>query len=150
MSFFSSKESPGPRYDNSSHDFDTEIKPGIIFGKGGPKKVRQYILGEVLGKGSYGIVREGLDSITLKRVAVKKIKQNLLRRIKGGEEALKNEISIMRGLKDPNCLQLIEVFDIKDKSDRKYIVLEFCGAGSLQQVIDSHPNKRLPLSDVWK
>jgi serine/threonine-protein kinase 11 len=148
MSFMSSKESPAPRFDSSSHQLDQDFAQGISFGKKGPKKVKQYILGEILGKGSYGIVREGLDSVNLKRVAVKKIKQNQLRKIKGGEAALKNEINIMRHLKDANVLTLIEVFDDKIK-DYKYIVIEFCGAGSLQQVVDSHPNKRLPLPDVW-
>ncbi len=45
-------------------------------------------------------------------------------------------------------IQLFEVIQNNEK-DKIYIVLEFAGAGSLQQVINSHPNKRLPLSDVW-
>ena len=128
---------------------DQDFSSGVTYGKKAPKRVKQYVLGELLGQGAYGKVREGLDSITLKRVAVKIIKMNQLRKIKGGEDCLKNEINIMRKLNHPNCLRLLEVFDAKEK-DRKYIVIEFCGAGSLQQVIDSHPNKRLPLPEVEK
>jgi serine/threonine-protein kinase 11 len=99
--------------------------------------------------GAYGKVREALDSNTLKRVAIKIIKRRLLKKIKGGEENLKNEINIMRKLKHPNVIQLIEVIQ-KEEKQKIYIVVEFAGAGSLQQVITSHPNKRLPLSDVWR
>jgi len=114
----------------------------------GPKKVKQYILGEILGEGSYAKVREAIDSETLKRVAIKIVKKRVIRRIKGAMAALKNEINIMRKLKHKNVIQLIEVIQNNEK-DKIYIVLEFAGAGSLQQVINSHPNKRLPLSDVW-
>ncbi len=99
--------------------------------------------------GAYGKVREAIDCNTLKRVAIKIIKKRLLRRIKGGEDNLRNEINIMRKLKHTNVIQLIEVIQQEEKQ-KIYIVLEFAGAGSLQQVINSHPNKRLPLSDVWR
>lgn len=99
--------------------------------------------------GAYGKVREAIDSHTLKRVAIKIIKKRLLKKIKGGEENLRNEVNIMRKLKHPNVIQLIEVIQ-KEEKQKIYIVLEFAGAGSLQQVINSHPNKRLPLCDVWR
>jgi len=113
-----------------------------------PKRIRQYFLGEILGRGSFSKVREAIDSTSCKRVAIKIIKTKLLQKIKGGEEALKNEISILKKLNHKNVIQLIEVFEVPEK-DRKYIVLEFCGAGSLQQVIDSHPNRKLPMNSVW-
>ncbi|KAL0488346.1 serine/threonine-protein kinase Stk [Acrasis kona] len=114
----------------------------------GPKKVNQYVLGEILGEGSYAKVREAIDSNSLKRVAIKIVKKRVMRKIKGAMTALKNEINIMRKLKHKNVIQLIEVIHNNEK-ERIYIVIEFAGAGSLQQVINSHPNKRLPLSDVW-
>lgn len=149
MSFTSNKDSPLAKYESSSAHLDKEFTQTMKFNQKGPKKVKQYILGEILGSGSYGKVYEGIDSINLKRVAVKKLKLQALRKVKGGEEMKKNEISILKLLKQENVLSLIEIFEIKEKKSM-YIVLEFCGAGSLQQVIDSHPNKRLPLPDVWK
>ncbi len=114
----------------------------------GPKRVHQYVLGEQLGEGSFGKVREAIDSRTLKRVAIKIIKKRLLRKVKDGEEILKNEIQIMKKLKQhENVIKLIEVIHNEEK-DKMYIVEEFAGAGSLQQLIESNPNNRLPLSDV--
>jgi serine/threonine protein kinase len=47
-----------------------------------------------------------------------------------------------------NVIQLIEVIRNEDKG-KIYIVIEFAGAGSVHQVVNSSPNKRLPMSDVW-
>lgn len=110
-----------------------------------PKFINQYIVGELLGQGSYAKVREAMDTVTLKRVAIKTIKRRLLKKIKNGEENLKLEISIMRKLKHEHVLRLIEV--IKDEEKQKiYIALEFAGAGSIQNLIDTH--KKLPFLDV--
>lgn len=112
------------------------------------KQVNQYVLGERLGEGSFGKVREAIDSNTLKRVAIKIINKRTLKKLKNGEETLKNEIAIMKQLRNhENVLKLIEVIHNEEKQ-KIYVVLEFCGAGSLQQLIDSHPNSRLPLVDV--
>lgn len=35
------------------------------------------------------------------------------------------------------------------KKARTYMVLEFAGAGSLQQLMNSQPNNRLPVNEVW-
>jgi serine/threonine protein kinase len=65
----------------------------------GPKCINQYVLGEVLGKGSYAKVREAIDSMTLKRVAVKIIKLRVIKKITGAMAALNREINIMKKLK---------------------------------------------------
>lgn len=125
---------------------DLEISYGTSEDKP-PKFVQQYILGEKLGEGAYGKVCEAIDSKTLRRVAIKTLKKKQLRKIKGGEESIRNEISIMRRMRHKNVLELVEVIN-DDEKDKMYIVLEFAGAGSLQQLIDSHPDKRLPLFQV--
>ncbi|KAL9649881.1 hypothetical protein ABK040_011354 [Willaertia magna] len=182
------------------------------------KQVKQYILGEILGEGAYGKVREAIDSNSLKRVAIKIIKRDKLKKIKNGETILKNEIHILRRLKShKNIIKLIEVIHVdggaaasshfsfpnqaaimtqntnsvlttpnsigrestgcgsanssggsamssgggastcgsglmgsggKSKA-RTYVVIEFAGAGSLQQLMNSQPNNRLPLHEVW-
>ena len=152
--------------------------------------------------GAFGKVREAIDSNSLKRVAIKIIKRDKLKRIKNGETLLKNEINIMRKLKShKNIIKLIEVIHVEggaasghssvssvsgagrmsisnifvnqsasstekvptnsqtqpngantsfnSKKARTYMVIEFAGAGSLQQLMNSQPNNRLPVNEVW-
>ncbi|XP_049272661.1 serine/threonine-protein kinase STK11 isoform X5 [Rhipicephalus sanguineus] len=51
-----------------------------------PKMVGHYLMGDVLGEGSYGKVKEVLDSETLCRRAVKILKRRKLRKIPNGEQ----------------------------------------------------------------
>uniref|UniRef100_A0A9J7ZPP9 Protein kinase domain-containing protein n=1 Tax=Cyprinus carpio carpio TaxID=630221 RepID=A0A9J7ZPP9_CYPCA len=53
------------------------------------KLVGKYLMGDLLGEGSYGKVKEMLDSETLCRRAVKILKKKKLRRIPNGEANVK-------------------------------------------------------------
>lgn len=50
------------------------------------KMIGKYVMGDLLGEGSYGKVKEMLDSETLCRRAAKILKQRKLRRIPNGEQ----------------------------------------------------------------
>lgn len=50
------------------------------------KIIGKYVMGDVLGEGSYGKVKEMLDSETLCRRAVKILKKKKLRKIPNGEQ----------------------------------------------------------------
>lgn len=50
------------------------------------KLIGKYVMGDALGEGSYGKVKELLDSETLCRRAVKILKKRKLRRIPNGEQ----------------------------------------------------------------
>lgn len=50
------------------------------------KMIGKYIMGDVLGEGSYGKVKEVLDSTSLCRRAVKILKKKKLRKIPNGEK----------------------------------------------------------------
>lgn len=50
------------------------------------KMIGKYVMGDLLGEGSYAKVKEMLDSETLCRRAVKILKKKKLRRIPNGEE----------------------------------------------------------------
>lgn len=54
--------------------------------KKGPKMIGKYVMGDVLGEGSYGKVKEILDSTSLCRRAVKILKKKKLRKIPNGEK----------------------------------------------------------------
>jgi serine/threonine-protein kinase 11 len=50
------------------------------------KFIGKYVMGDLLGEGSYGKVKEVLDSETLCRRAVKILKRRKLKRIPNGEQ----------------------------------------------------------------
>ena len=50
------------------------------------KFIGKYVMGDLLGEGSYGKVKEVLDTETLSRKAVKILKRRKLRRIPNGEQ----------------------------------------------------------------
>ncbi|KAJ1629020.1 kinase-like domain-containing protein [Pavlovales sp. CCMP2436] len=110
------------------------------------KMVKQYMMGEMLGEGSYGKVREAIDSNTLRRVAVKIVDRRRLRRMRGAEEQQRREISVQRLLMHPGVVELVEVVNLEEKPDKMYIVLELVTGGSLQDLLGSYPDGKLPLA----
>ncbi|KAI4876235.1 hypothetical protein NFI96_011015, partial [Prochilodus magdalenae] len=73
------------------------------------KLIGKYLMGDLLGEGSYGKVKEMLDSETLCRRAVKILKKKKLRRIPNGEANVKKEIQLLRRLQHKNVIQLVDV-----------------------------------------
>ncbi|KAJ8357736.1 hypothetical protein SKAU_G00205300 [Synaphobranchus kaupii] len=99
-------------------------------------------MGDLLGEGSYGKVKEMLDSETLCRRAVKILKKKKLRRIPNGEANVKKEIQLLRRLRHKNVIQLVDVLYNEEKQ-KMYMVMEYCVCG-MQEVLDSVPEKRFP------
>jgi len=56
------------------------------------KLVGKYLMGDMLGEGSYGKVKECLDTDTLCRRAVKILKKKKLRKIPNGEANVKRSV----------------------------------------------------------
>lgn len=69
------------RVDSDQIIYQPRQKKAKLFGK--------YIMGDILGEGSYGKVKECLDSHTLCRRAVKILKKKKLRKIPNGEANVK-------------------------------------------------------------
>ena len=110
------------------------------------KLVRQYVMGEIIGEGSQGKVREALDSRTLRRVAIKIVNLNKLRKIKNAEAGLQRELSIHRRLKHPHVVEMIEHFNIEAKEKNKvYVVIEHMPGSSLQDLLDGVADGVLPV-----
>ncbi|XP_033223639.1 serine/threonine-protein kinase STK11 [Belonocnema kinseyi] len=107
------------------------------------KFIGKYVMGDLLGEGSYGKVKEMLDSETLCRRAVKILKKKKLRRIPNGEINVKSEIRLLKRLKHKHVIDLVDVL-INEEKEKMYLVMEFC-VGGLQDMLDSTPNKRFPL-----
>ncbi|CAG9760959.1 unnamed protein product [Ceutorhynchus assimilis] len=106
------------------------------------KVIGKYVMGDLLGEGAYGKVKEMMDSETLCRRAVKIFKDKKLKRIPNGEQSVIKEINMLKKLCHKNVIRLIDVFRIEEKK-KLYIVMEFC-VGSLQAMLDSAPGKKLP------
>eukprot|EP00668_Euglena_longa_P001859 GGOE01002180.1.p1 GENE.GGOE01002180.1~~GGOE01002180.1.p1 ORF type:complete len:745 (-),score=147.64 GGOE01002180.1:620-2707(-) len=108
-----------------------------------PKQVGRYLLGSVLGEGTYSKVREGIHMTTLARVAVKVMKKRQLWKVKGGIANVEAEILIMRQLSQgrpasAHVLGLREVI----RSNRKIHLVMDCALASLQHLIDCQYYRR--------
>ncbi|KAM6962769.1 serine/threonine-protein kinase STK11-like [Aplochiton taeniatus] len=107
------------------------------------KLIGKYLMGDLLGEGSYGKVKEMLDSETLCRRAVKILKKKKLRRIPNGEANVKKEIQLLQRLRHKNVIQLVDVLYNEEKQ-KMYMVMEYCVCG-MQEMLDSVSEKRFPV-----
>eukprot|EP00742_Colponemidia_sp_Colp-10_P007941 GILJ01008568.1.p1 GENE.GILJ01008568.1~~GILJ01008568.1.p1 ORF type:complete len:556 (+),score=63.20 GILJ01008568.1:154-1821(+) len=99
----------------------------------GHKQVNQYVLRQLLGRGSYGKVRMCEDKHTGDKFAVKIINKALLKRKRIGRmgtalDNVRKEIAIMKKLTHPHVVTLYEVLD--DPSyDKLFLVMELVPGG---------------------
>ena len=122
------------RVDSRDVVFDNRPKKTKILGK--------YVMGDVLGEGSYAKVKESIDQDTLCRRAIKIMKRKKLRKIPNGEQNVQREIELVRNLRHDNVMELIEVFYNEEKG-KIYMVLEYCCA-VLKDMLDQSPMKKFP------
>ncbi|GBG34755.1 Protein kinase, putative [Hondaea fermentalgiana] len=83
-----------------------------------------YEVSSKLGQGSYGKVRLATCKATGRQVAVKSVLKKNMRRL----QTLRREISIMRKVRHPNIIQLIDVYE---DDAFLHIVMELCSGGEL-------------------
>ena len=101
-------------------------KENLINHKKG-KISKEYTLGKIIGKGSFGMVRLGVHKATKQVRAIKILKKNEV-----NMESLINEISILSKLSHPSIMQLYEIFE---DNLNVYIVSEYCKGGELFDII---------------
>jgi calcium-dependent protein kinase len=87
-------------------------------------RVKYHINPKELGHGHYGVVRKCMNRQTNEWYAIKSIRKAKVSKI----EVLKREIEILKEVRHPNIIELIDVFE-----DAKYLhlVTELCTGGEL-------------------
>ncbi|KAK9277866.1 hypothetical protein L1049_027423 [Liquidambar formosana] len=84
------------------------------------KVANRYLKREVLGEGTYGVVYKAIDTKTGMTVAIKKIR--LGKQKEGVNFTALREIKLLKELKDPNIIELIDAFPHKGNL---HLVFEF-------------------------
>ncbi|XP_074556273.1 CBL-interacting serine/threonine-protein kinase 5-like [Curcuma longa] len=92
----------------------------LVFGK--------YEMGRVLGKGTFAKVYYGRELSSGESVAIKVIDKEQVRRQAGMMEQIKREIVVMRLVRHPNVVELLEVMATKT---RIFFVMEYVRGGEL-------------------
>eukprot|EP00947_MAST-08B_sp_MAST-8B-sp1_P004925 g4925.t1 len=101
----------------------------LCFGEGDvtpPVLARRYQVQKLLGRGSYAVVAEALDTVTGDTVAIKAVDK-----AQSLDKQLRLEVDALRLASDhPNVTRLLEVVDAED-SKHLYLVQECCFGGEL-------------------
>lgn len=71
-----------------------------------------------------------------------------MRRIPNGEQNVRREIQLLRLLKHKNVIELLDVLYNEEKQ-KMYLIMEYC-VGGLQEMLESVPEKKLPLFQAHK
>ncbi|XP_066516917.1 serine/threonine-protein kinase DCLK1-like isoform X2 [Hoplias malabaricus] len=91
----------------------------------------RYKVGRMIGDGNFAVVRECVEKSTGREYALKIINKGKCR---GKEHMIQNEVSILRRVKHPNIVLLIEEMDTYNEL---YLVMELVKGGDLFDAITS-------------
>ncbi|XP_060929106.1 serine/threonine-protein kinase DCLK1-like [Limanda limanda] len=91
----------------------------------------RYKVGRTLGDGNFAVVRECVEKSTGREFALKIISKD---KCKGKEHMIQSEVSILRRVKHPNIVLLIEEMDTQSEL---YLVMELVKGGDLFDAITS-------------
>jgi len=90
---------------------------------------KSYEIGKTIGKGSFAVVKEGLQKETGLRVAIKIVdKKDAV----FDAESLEQEIATMKKVSHPNCVLLHEVYD---ESNKTYLIIDLITGGTVMDRI---------------
>ncbi|CAG9462190.1 unnamed protein product [Pedinophyceae sp. YPF-701] len=91
------------------------------------RKVGKYVLGQVLGKGAFGVVCVGRDTQTSDLVAIKMINGSNFKSIQEIEN-VQDEMRVLSSLKHENIVQLL---DVQYVGNCIYFIMEYASGGAL-------------------
>ncbi|XP_061031996.1 cyclin-dependent kinase 3 isoform X1 [Eubalaena glacialis] len=113
--------------------------PGAFCFQGGSAGMDVFQKVEKIGEGTYGVVYKAKNKETGQLVALKKIRLDL--ETEGVPSTAIREISLLKELKHPNIVRLLDVVHSEKKL---YLVFEFLSQ-DLKKYMDSTPASELPL-----
>ncbi|KUF78658.1 SNF1-related protein kinase catalytic subunit alpha KIN10 [Phytophthora nicotianae] len=109
-------------------------------GDGKGAVIGEYVLGETIGKGTFGKVKLGLHTLTGEKVAVKILEKKRI--VQAADvERVAREIKILKRNRHPNVIQLYEVID---SPDRIFLIMEHIDGGEMFEYIVAHHRIREP------
>jgi len=104
----------------------------IYIKQGKNQLIGEYVIGKLLGTGTFGVVKKGRHIKTKKEVAIKIV--NKARTEKSGSTVLiEREIRILKQVKHPN---VIECFEVIETETNWYMIMELISGGELLDYID--------------
>ena len=86
-----------------------------------------YLIKETIGKGTFSIVKLGINKKTNEKVAIKILKKNKIIH-REDVERIEREISILKKLSHIN---VIKIYKINEDNEKYYIFMEYCENGEL-------------------
>jgi len=93
----------------------------------------RYQLHNEIGSGSVGTVYYGLDLQTQQPVAVKLLRPEIIAHDPNILKRFKREAEILYQLQHPNIVRVLDAFE---EADQHFLVMEYVGNGSLDEVIE--------------
>ncbi|KAJ8657249.1 hypothetical protein O0I10_007065 [Lichtheimia ornata] len=116
---------------------DRRRSSGTLSACSSPRKcIGEYYIGKILGKGASGRVKLGIHRYTGEHVAIKIISKAFLAANPTIEKAVRREIAIMKLIRHPNVVGLLDVID-DEASPNLYIILEYVEGGELFEYLVS-------------
>ncbi len=100
----------------------------------------RYQLHNEIGSGSMGTVYDGLDLQTQQPIAVKLLRPEIVTKDPNILKRFKREADILRQLQHPNIVRVLDAFE---EADKHYLVMEFIGGGSLDDMIEAESHLSL-------
>ena len=89
--------------------------------------LKEYYIKGIIGKGTFSIVKLGIDRITGEKVAIKILNKKKIFNKKDAER-IEREIQILKNI---NHINLIKIIKIKEDSENYYMIMEYCEIGEL-------------------
>ena len=94
-----------------------------------PNVAAKYVIGDIIGDGNFAVVRRCFGKKTKVEYALKVIDKS---KCKNKEHMIESECNILGSVSHPNIIELVEVFDLPEE---KYLVTEYVRGGDLFDAI---------------
>ncbi len=96
--------------------------------------LKEYDIIDVLGEGTFGVVRLGKNKVTGDKFAIKILEKKKIK-ARHDEVRVKRELDIIKRV---NHINVIKIIKIEEDKDNKYIIMEYCEKGELfNHIIDN-------------